>query len=274
MRSCLHSVSLPELPILEVLREAKRHGYRAVELNAETLPWAPPHVTPKTTVAERKAIVESANALDLTLPALGAHIPMVDADPASRTAAIAFVSGCIDLAGDLGAPIVHILSGPLPQGVSRDEAWRWFAEAAAETTARAEKAGVVLGVEAIAGHLFHGVDDYHRLRKDLREAPWRVNFDPSHLIVQGENPMRVVEELADEVVHMHLKDGAGRFPEFTFPPLGSGDIDFKALTDRLRAIGYNGAMSIEYEAQVYGFKLSDEEILRSGRAFLSSLDVA
>jgi len=274
MRSCLHSVSLPGLPTLEVLRQAERHDYRAVELNAEMLPWAPPHVTPKTTAAERKAIAETAKALDLTLPALGAHIPMVDADLASRTAAIAFVNGCIDLAADLGAPIVHILSGPSPQGVSRDEAWRWFMEAAAQTATHSEKAGIVLAIEAIAGHMFHSVDDYHRLRSDLPNVDWRVNFDPSHLIVQGENPMRVVDELADQVVHMHLKDGAGRFPKFTFPPLGRGDIDFRALTDRLRAVGYNGAMSIEYEAQVYGFKLSDEEILRSGRAFLSIVDVA
>ena len=274
MRSCLHSVSLPNLPALEVLRQAQRHGYRAVELNAETLPWAPPHVTPKTTAAERKAIVKTAKALGLTLPALGAHIPMVDADLASRKAAIAFVNGCIDVAGDLGEPIVHILSGPAPRDVSRDEAWRWFVEAAAQTTAHSQKAGIVLAIEAIAGHMFHSIDDYHGLRRDLPNAPWRVNFDPSHLIVQGENPMRVVDELADQVVHMHLKDGAGRFPKFTFPPLGSGDIDFRALTDRLRAVGYDGAMSIEYEAQVYGFKLSDEEILRSGRAFLSTLQVA
>ena len=199
---------------------------------------------------------------------------MVDADSARRKAAIAFVNGCVDLAGDLGTPIVHILSGPAPRGVSRDEAWRWFAEAVVETTAHADKSGIILGIEAIAGHMFKSVDDYHRLRRDLPNVPWRVNFDPSHLIVQGENPMRVVDELADHVVHMHLKDGAGRFPEFTFPPLGRGDIDFRALTDRLRAVGYNGAMSIEYEAQVYGFKLSDEEILQSGRAFLSTVDVA
>ncbi len=122
--------------------------------------------------------------------------------------------------------------------------------------------------------MFCGVDDHHRLRADLPGVEFRVNFDPSHLIVQGEDPMRVVNELADEIVHVHLKDGSGRFPDFKFPPLGKGSIDSAQLANGLRAAGYAGAMSVEYEAQVYGFVASDRDILQGGRDFLVELDVA
>ncbi len=274
MRSCLHSVSLPDVPILDILRSAAATGYRGVELNAETLPWARPHVTPQTSPADRRAIREAAHAADLHIPAVGAHVAMVDADPRKRRAAVDFLLGCIDLAADLGIPVVHILSGPLSSSGTRAEAWPWFADAVAVTTEHAGRKGIALAIEAIAGHLFCGTEDYHRLRADLPGVPFRVNFDPSHLIVQGENPMRVVDELADLVVHVHLKDGAGRFPAFTFPPLGRGEIDFPALAEGLRRAGYMGSMSVEYEAQVYGFTLSDDEILTSGRDFLSTLGVA
>ena len=101
--------------------------------------------------------------------------------------------------------------------------------------------------------------------------PFKVNFDPSHLIVQDEDPMRVVRELGDAIVHVHLKDGKGLYPDFSCPPLGEGRIDFPALVGGLRDAGYAGALSVEYEAQVYGYRESEDEILRKGRAFCDPL---
>jgi sugar phosphate isomerase/epimerase len=117
------------------------------------------------------------------------------------------------------------------------------------------------------------VDDYHSLIRDLPGVPFKINFDPSHLVVQGENVLRVVDELGDRIAHVHMKDGAGRFPDFTFPPLGEGTIDFARLIEALRQIGYVGAVSVEYEAQVYGYRESEQEILGHGRKFLNDLGV-
>ena len=107
------------------------------------------------------------------------------------------MNGCTDIAGDVGAPIIHILSGALESGVDREDAWAWFRDAVEETTSYASSRGVTLGIEAIAGHLFSKVDDYHRLRREITGVPFKVNFDPSHLVVQSENPRRVVDELGD-----------------------------------------------------------------------------
>ena len=59
MYSCFHSVGLPALPILAAIDKVADAGYAAIELNAETLPWAPAHVTPETSDAERQAIVDA-----------------------------------------------------------------------------------------------------------------------------------------------------------------------------------------------------------------------
>jgi sugar phosphate isomerase/epimerase len=271
MIGCFHSVGLPRRTILEAIDMVAAAGHSAIELNAETLPWAPAHVTPQTSSKDRHDIAESCRRHGLAIPAVGAHVEMVSADPGERSAAIAYVNGCTDLAVDFGSPIIHILSGPQPAEAA--EAWRWFADAVSATTEYASKRGVVLAIEAIAGHLFHCVDDYHRLAKDLASVPFRVNFDPSHLEVQGENPRRVVDELADRIVHVHLKDGKGRYPNFTFPPLGQGTIDFEDLVRGLREAGYQGALSVEYEAQVFGFDESEETILRSGAMALKRFGV-
>jgi len=271
MYSCFHSVGLPDRTLEEAIEMVASAGYSSIELNAETLPWAPAHITPEADAQTRRAIADACSARRITIPAVGAHIGMVGANSADRAAAIAFVNGCTDIACDVGSPIVHILSGPLESGVDREEAWSWFRNAVVQTTSYAQARGVVLGIEAIAGHLFHQVDDYHRLRRDLAGVPFKVNFDPSHLEVQNENPRRVVDELCDQVVHVHLKDGKGLFPKFQFPPLGEGTIDFAGLVAGLRAGGYSGALSVEYEAQVYGYRKREADILNEGKAFCEHL---
>jgi sugar phosphate isomerase/epimerase len=267
MLSCFHSVGLPGRSLLEAIDMVAGAGYGAIELNAETLPWVPAHITPAADGRTRHAVLSACNARALAIPAVGAHIPMVSADAAERKAAIDYVNGCTDLAVDVGAPVVHILSGPLAEGADREESWGWFRSAVEATTAYASDRKITLGIEAIVGHLFKGTDDYHRLRKELPEVPFKVNFDPSHLQVQGENPRRVVDELGDLIVHVHLKDGSGRFPHFKFPPLGKGEIDFPNLAEGLRKAGYAGPISVEYEAQVFGFHESEDAILREGKAF-------
>jgi sugar phosphate isomerase/epimerase len=100
-----------------------------------------------------------------------------------------------------------------------------------------------------------------------------VNLDPSHLIVQGEDPLRMVAERGAAIAHVHAKDGRGRYPDFAFPPLGQGGIDFAGLVGALGKAGYDGVLSVEYEAQVFGFKETEAEILAHGRRFLRALGI-
>ncbi|MBN8997237.1 MAG: sugar phosphate isomerase/epimerase [Rhizobiales bacterium] len=272
MLAGFHSVGLSADPILTVIQRAAAAGYDAIELNAETLPWTGPHVTPATPPEERAAIREAAALNGLVISAVGAHVAMVEDDAEARRKAIAFVDGCTDLAVDVGAPVVHILSGPAPAGVPEATAWKWFADAVVATSSHADSRGVSLAIEAIAGHLFHRIDDYSRLAADLG-AGIKVNFDPSHLIVQGEDPARLVAEHGPDIVHVHMKDGAGRYPAFTFPLLGQGAIDFAGLVKDLRGAGYDGVLSVEYEAQVYGFRETGDEILVNGRNYLKDLTI-
>ena len=267
MYSCFHSVGLPNHPICDVVNLVADAGYSAIELNAETLPWANAHITPLATADERRALVDLCKKRGLSIPAVGAHINMVGEPALAREASIQYVIACIDIARDVGSPFVHILSGARSPNVDVEEAWKWFLEAVERTCGYAQGLGIRFGIEAIAGHAFNCVDDFHRIRRDLPGLPILVNFDPSHLEVQNENPRRMIDELGDQIVHVHLKDGKGLYPDFQFPPLGEGTIDFVDLAEGLEKVGYAGALSIEYEAQVFGFQKSEADILKDGRLF-------
>ena len=45
---------------------------------------------------------------------------------------------------------------------------------------------------------------------------------------------------------------------FQFPTLGKGNIDFEFIIKELEKLNYNGVLSIEYEAQVFGWEFSEE----------------
>jgi sugar phosphate isomerase/epimerase len=84
MRAGFHSVGLAGRSMLEAIEKVADAGYATIELNAETLPWAQPHVTPATTAAERAAIRDETKRRGIGISAVGAHNPMVEEDAAAR----------------------------------------------------------------------------------------------------------------------------------------------------------------------------------------------
>ena len=271
MRAAFHSVGLADRSVDEAIETVARHGYDAIELNAETLPWAQPHVVPETDAETRRRIVQQTRDLGLGISAISAHVSLVEPETAARADAVAFTRGCIDLACDLGVGVVHGLSGPPPDGIPSNEAWGWLVAVVGECGDYANARGVRYAFEAIANHLVARVADLEQLIRAVgRERLW-VNFDPSHFEVMGDDPVTAARALAPRVVHAHLKD-ARRVPEdFAFPPLGDGMIDFGAVVKELAGGGYDGYLSAEYEAQVYGYDLPVEQVLDDSLAFARRL---
>jgi sugar phosphate isomerase/epimerase len=261
MRTAFHSVALDQLPVEEAMVMVARHGYDAIELNAETLPWAGPHITPETDQETRRRISNRAQNLGLEISAISAHVSLIDPDPAARADALRFTKGCIDLAVDLRVPVVHGLSGPLAPGVEEAEAWEWLISAVAESAGYAISREVLFAFEAIANHLISRTEELQQLMNRVGDNRLWVNFDPSHFQVMGDDPVTAARRLAGQTVHVHLKDAQGVPEDFTFPPLGEGRIDFDRMVGELRDGGYDGVLSAEYEAQEYGFDLSPDQIL-------------
>jgi len=90
------------------------------------------------------------------------------------------------------------------------------------------------------------------------------NFDPSHLLWQMVDPAMFINEFADRIYHVHMKDAAlqldGRsgilasnlnFGQagrgWDFRSLGHGDVDFEEIIRALNHAGYAGPLSVEWE---------------------------
>ena len=96
-----------------------------------------------------------------------------------------------------------------------------------------------------------------------REA-FGFNFDPSHLLWQGVDPVAFIDGFASRIYHVHMKDVVVRLDGRTgilgshlnfghpgrgwnFRSLGRGDVKFEEIIRALNRIGYAGPLSVEWE---------------------------
>ncbi len=101
-----------------------------------------------------------------------------------------------------------------------------------------------------------------------------INFDPANLLMYGKaNPVDALDIIGRYVRGVHAKDG--EYPTDgrnlgVEKPLGEGRVNFPLLLAKLKALGYDGALTIEREisgpqqvADIKRAKLLLEEILAS-----------
>ena len=249
-----HTWSFAQLPLRDVLPKLRALGFGAVELNAEVVPNAIPHVGPDMSPKEREDLRALLERTGLTVSSISAHRSLIERGQSERRAALEFTRGCIDLAADLGTTVVHAFSGAAPEGVDTQTAWDWLRGAIGAAAEYAAERNIRFAVEAAIGRLVSTSEDLTRLIKGVA-APLYVNFDPSHLHLVGEDVAASIGNFGSLIVHVHVKDARGEPREgaFTFPPLGKGTIDFARFFVSLHEIGYSGVYSVEDEAQDFGY---------------------
>jgi sugar phosphate isomerase/epimerase len=90
------------------------------------------------------------------------------------------------------------------------------------------------------------------------------NFDPSHLLWQGIDPVEFIRKFADRIYHVHMKDCIVTLDGRTsilgshlnfgddrrgwdFRSLGRGGVNFEEIVRALNNAGYQGPLSVEWE---------------------------
>ncbi len=182
------------------------------------------------------------------------------------TARAAARAGVRQVNGFTGSSIWHLLYSFPPNDFSDvDRGYEDFAERWGPIVDVFEAEGVRFGLEVHPTEIAY---DFVTTRRTLeaigRRQGFGLNLDPSHFAHQHLDPAAFVEEFADRIYHVHVKDSkkmldgrrsilgghldfgeAGRGWDFVSP--GHGDVDFEALVRALNRIGYSGPLSIEWE---------------------------
>lgn len=268
MRTSFHTGLLTGLPVLEAVQRIRDAGFDGAELNAETLPWAEPHLTPLTprSVIDRLAATEA-------ITSIVAHREgLANPDPEVRAEAVAWTLDLAKISVDLGAPLIHVIPGDEPGdsllGVAgaRGEISA-FVDSLRRIVEGAAPLGVAVGLEPIVRQLVATTDAALEV---LQQVPGLgISFDPSHLEVTTHDVDDAAERLGDRALLFALKDAQGTPENFTFPPLGAGNVDFVSALRILRSYGFDGPVVVEHEAHVFGDERGIDEVLAQSYEFTS-----
>ncbi|MFK7961304.1 MAG: sugar phosphate isomerase/epimerase family protein [Phycisphaerales bacterium] len=125
--------------------------------------------------------------------------------------------------------------------------------------------GVRFGLEVHPAEIAYDIHTARRAVAALDGRPaFAFNFDPSHLIWQGIDPVKFIDAFPDRIAHVHIKDAIrlldgesgilgshlgfgshGRGWDFRSP--GRGEVDFEEIIRALNRVGYRGPLSVEWE---------------------------
>jgi len=144
-----------------------------------------------------------------------------------------------------------------------------------------------LAVEHHRNQFVYNVPTLLRLRKEIGDIVG-ANFDPSHLMWMGADPLAAIDALGAAILHTHAKDTlinkpvcaivsrlengsfigiSGRAWSYIRLGYGNGESWWRNFCYRLRMVGYDGWLSIEHEDVM----LSREEGLRKSVELLRNV---
>jgi len=184
----------------------------------------------------------------------------------------------IDAAATLGATCVRVTAGQDYPGLSRQDGIRYAVDGFQRLLERAARRGVSLAYENHYKGFFWQYPDFsHRAEifleivGRLRESGLRVNFDTSNQVIMSEDPLAVLREVKELVVHTHCSDRL-RMGEYPQAVAGEGVVDFPAIFETLRRAGFAGWLSVEYTGPegLAGMKRALDFVRRGWEATLAS----
>jgi sugar phosphate isomerase/epimerase len=240
---------------VEAVRRLAAIGYSGVEIMADV-----PHAWPACLLEEQKqSIRDVLKNHDLAISNINAfmmnaisdsrqkywHPSWIEPDRHYRQVRIDHTKRALTLARELGAPCITTEpGGPVEKGASWSAALKLFVEMLKPVAELAEKEGVLLLIEPEPDLLVETADQFLELMQHLDSRAVGLNFDVGHFYCVGDDPAPTVHRLAPYIRHFHLEDiAATRVHHHLIP--GEGAIDFAAVFQAIRGIGYNGWVTIE-----------------------------
>jgi sugar phosphate isomerase/epimerase len=188
------------------------------------------------------------------------------AEEVKNTAQAAAAFGVKVVNGFTGSSVWHLLYSFPPNDFSVVEAgYKDFADRWNPIMDVFDQVGIKFGLEVHPTEIAY---DFITTEKALaaigRRPAFGINFDPSHFAHQHLDSAAFIEEFADRIYHVHVKDSKKRLNgrrsilsshlnfgdgrrgwDFVSP--GHGDVDFEAMFRALNRVGYDGPLSIEWE---------------------------
>ena len=289
MKLGVFTTLLSNLSLEESLKYFKSLGIEAVEIGCGGYPGNA-HANPEILLNDAKALDTFKGLIkdyDVEISALSCHGNPVHPDNATAKYFDDAIRNTILLAEKIGIHQINTFSGcpgdcetakypnwvtcPWPDDFGKILDWQWNDVLIPYWKDMSEFAKAH-GVDKIAfemhpGFCVYNTDTMLRIREAVGPT-LGANFDPSHLIWQGMDPVAVIRALGDAIFHVHAKDTKmdkyntaktgvldtkpygdeiNRAWIFRSVGYGNDEVYWKDIVSNLRLVGYDHVLSIEHE---------------------------
>jgi sugar phosphate isomerase/epimerase len=204
-----------------------------------------------------------------------------------RTAQVAAVLGVPVITGFVGSPVWDKwYNYPATNEGAYKRAWELFAERVTPILDECARCGVRFALEVHPTEMAYNLETAECALEVLGQRPeFGFNFDPSHLVWQGIDPVVFIKRLGKRIYHAHAKDGEVQMDEvrrsgvlsggswtrpdrgFRFRVPGWGDVNWRRVMSALVSVGYDYILSFEHEDPI----MSAEDGLEKAIAYLRPL---
>jgi sugar phosphate isomerase/epimerase len=243
MKLAYSTLACPDWTFEQCVEAAQRYGYEGLELrllDGEI-------ITGALTGEQRQRIFTLAAQAHLSIIGLDTSVRVAQTAPNNRAEQIREGLALLELARDLEAPFIRVFAGP-PADASIEAAIAGAAATLEPLAQRARELGVAIALEthdafassAVVAQVLKQVDD------PIVGALW----DLLHPYRVGETAQETAQHLSGRLLHVHIKDGQRpqeQNTEWKLTLLGEGDVPTPEMLAILRAAGYAGWLSVEWE---------------------------
>ena len=218
------------MSLFDLLEECARLNVDAVDPTGYFFPGYP-EVPSREFINKFK---KSAFQLGLDISGTGIRNDFATADKEKRDADIALAKKWIETAAEMGAPVIRVFAGPLPQGHSWDEASSWLSESLWQCANYGKENGVMIGVQN-HGDMLKSADEVLKILSMVNSEWLGAIIDTGFFLTEDpyDDIRRVLPYAVNWQVKELLKDRRG------------GRIDMVKLIDIIQASKYRGYVPIE-----------------------------
>lgn len=235
MKLAMHNWMRPE-PIEVTIERLGRLGYDAIEISGEPF---------KYDVGEVRELLHQHNVAcwgSVTLMTEGRDL--IHEDRYVRFGTVQYMKDIITMVEALGGEIICIVPstvGKVKAMADPETEWNWAVEGLKEISYHAGEHNVRVGLEPLnrfETNFLNRADQALYLAQEVGNGVG-VTLDTFHLNIEEADMLAAIRNAGARLVDFHIADNN------RMPP-GQGDINFRAVIETLRSIGYNGAVTSEF----------------------------
>lgn len=253
MKKGINQWSFPSgMPAEDCMKLAKEAGFDGIELSFA----ATGEIAPSSKESELLELKGKAGRIGIEIAGLasglGWEFGLTSADKSVRERAVEAVKAQLEAAAVLGVDTILVVPGavgvdfiPNAEVVPYVQAYENALAGLSELSGHAESCGVAIGVENVWNKFLLSPLEMRRFLDEIG-SPWvGAYFDVGNTVLNG-YPEHWIQALDKRIKKVHFKDYRRNTAGLTgFVDLLAGDVDYPAVVEALRKVGYDNYVIAE-----------------------------